>query len=122
MAGPIGEKATPVADRKSATEVKKEKQGNQHPDIERLIFHRALIEGPIRFVSGFAQTCSNQAHVIDEKQPDESGVGIAQAEPVQRTVQPGEENCFPQGAGDVKKVVTKLQRPFDKGESVNDRT
>ena len=73
----------------------KEKQRDQHPDIERLIFHRSLIEGPVRFVSGFAQTCSNQAHVIDEKQPDECGVGSAQAEPGQRTVEPGEENCFP---------------------------
>src|SRR5438477_3401103 len=75
----MDEKVRPVADREGAAEVKKEKQRDQHPDIERLIFHRALIEGPVRFVSGFAQTCSNQAHVIDEKQPDESGVGSAPA-------------------------------------------
>src|SRR5882724_8364325 len=102
--------------------LKKKSNGTNTPDIERLIFHRVLIEGPVRFVSGFAQTCSNQAHVTDEKQPDESGVGSAPAEPGQRTVEPGEENCFPQGAGDVKKVVTKLERPFDESEGVNDRT
>src|SRR5882724_5167931 len=118
----MDEKVRPVADRESAAEVKKEKQRDQHPDIERLIFHGALIEGPVRFVSGFAQTCSNQAHVIDEKQPDECGVGGAQAEPGQRSVESGEEDCFTQGAGDVKKVVTKLEWPFDEGEGVNDRT
>src|SRR6266550_2097142 len=117
----MDEKVRPVADREGAAEVKKEKQRDQHPDIERLILHRALVEGPLKFVSGFAQTRPNQAHVIDEKQPDERGVSGAQAEPGQRTVEPGKENCFAQGAGDVKKVVTKLERPFDESEGMNDR-
>src|SRR5207248_6116922 len=122
VAGPIDERVRPVPNRESAAEVEKEKQRDQHPDIERLILHGALIEGPLRFLSGFAQTRSDQAHVIDEKQPDKRGVGGAQAEPGQRTLETGEENCFAQGAGDVKKVVTKLERPFDEGKGVNDRT
>ena len=105
----------------SAAEVEKEKQGQQHPDIERLILPGALIEGPLGFVSGFAQTRPDQAHVINEKQPDERGVSAAQAEPGQRSLETGEENGFAQGAGDIKKVVPKLKGPFDQGEGVNDR-
>src|SRR5438045_6932711 len=110
-----------MVNRESAAEVEKEKQRHQHPDIERLILHRALIEGPLGLVSGFAQTRSNQAQIIDEKQPDERSVDGAQAEPGQRSPEPGKENRFAEGTSDIKKIVPKFEWPFNESEGVNNR-
>ena len=110
----------PSADGECAPEIEKEKQGNKHPNVEQLIGPGARIKGPTGIVIRFRHPRANQSHVIDEKQPNDSGVSGAQLKPGQGTIEPAEKNGLTQRATDVEKVMSKLQWPFDQSERVHD--
>src|SRR3954451_25254809 len=117
----IGKILGPMTDSESTNKIEKEKQWHEHAYIEGLILQRALVKGALGFISRFQQTRANEAQIIKEKQPDKESVARTQAEPGQRALQAGKKDRFAQGAGDVEKIMTKLQRPSDHGEGVNDR-
>src|SRR5260370_30076111 len=108
------------ANGEGAPEIKKEKQGNKHPNVEQLIGPGARVKGSIGIVIRFRHPRTNQSHVIDEKQPNDSRVSGAQLKPRQGTIEPAEKNGFTQRATDVEKVMSELQRPCDQSERVND--
>jgi hypothetical protein len=110
----------PAPDGKGAPDIEKEEQGNQHQDVEQLISPGTGVKRPIRIVFGFADTRTNQPHIVDEKQPNNSRVSRAQLKPRQRAIEPAEKNRLAKCASDVKKVVSKLEWPFDQSKRVND--
>jgi len=110
----------PSANSECAPEIEKEKQGNKHPNVEQLIGPGARIKGPIGIVTRFRDPRTNQSHVIDEKQPNDSRVSRAQLKPRQRPTEPAEKDGFTKRATDVEKIMSKLQRPFDQSEAVDD--
>jgi len=110
----------PAANGERGPEIEQEKQGNKHPNVEQLIGPGAPVKGPIGIAARFRHPRTNQSHVIDEKQPNDCRVSRAQLKPGQGTIKPAEKNGFTKRATDVEKVMSKLQRPFDQSEAVND--
>src|SRR5260370_33293256 len=110
----------PSANSECAPEIEKKKQGNKHPNVEQLIGPGARIKVPIGIVTRCRDPRTNQSHVIDEKQPNDSRVSRAQLKPRQRPTESAEKDGFTQRATDVEKIMSKLQRPFDQSEAVDD--
>lgn len=103
-----------------APEIEKEKQGNKHPNVEQLIGLGARVKGSIGIVAPFRHPRTNQSHVIDEKQPNDSRISCAQLKPRQGTIEPAEKNGLTKRASDVEKVMPEFEWPFNQGERVND--
>jgi len=113
VTGASDKEIRPYANGECGSEVEKEKQRNKHPNVEQLIGPGARVKDPIGIIIRFRHPRTNQSHVIDEKQPNDSRISGAQLKPRQGTIEPAEKNGFTQRASDVEKVMSKLQRPFD---------
>src|SRR5438477_8004570 len=120
MTGASEKEIRPSTNGGCAPEIKKEKQGNKHPNVEQLIGPGAHIKAPIGIVARFRHPRANQSHVIDEKKPNDSRISGAQLKPCQGTIEPAEKNGLTKRATDIEKIMPKLQRPLDQSEGVND--
>src|SRR5438105_11313361 len=121
VTGASDEQIRPPPNGKGAAEIEKKEQGYKRPNVEQLISLGVGVKGAIGNVVRFGDACADQPHVIDEKQPNDCCISGAQLKPRQRIIEPAEKNRLAKCASDVKKVVPKLERPFDQSKRVNDR-
>ena len=104
-----------------ARDVEETNRGNQKPNVQSLVAHhvsiqkRTVVTTTIRFAS------ANHSHVVDKQTPYERGKDGVEHEPPKRVGQLGEGENFRQGARDVEKIVTELERPANQSERMNDR-